>query len=432
MWKKFGWKVKAVALVIIIALAWFGYTQYQKSKQPTVALQTDTATTGTLVVSVSGSGTISSANSAAVNTNATGVVKKVYVHDNDTVKTGQKIADLTLDLPGQQQASQALSGYKSAQNALASAQAAMYSAQSDMLTQWNTYYTQATSTAYQDANGNPINRDLVPVSVNNDNWLAAQAKYKNQQSVVAQQQVALSAAWLSYQQSSPTIVASITGTIHGLSVVEGSVISAGAQNSNGTTSSVKVANITTSAQPLVTVSLTEVDVPKVAEGDLATVTATSQPGKTYTGKVMSVNIVGVVSSGVTSYPVIIQLDTDAPELLPNMSVQANIITTTKDNALLVPTSAVTTKNGVSSVRVMQNNQQVVTTVTTGLTTDTQTEILTGLKDGDTVVTSAPITTTVGSAGQTTSIFSALTGARGGATGGAVRGGGATGGAVRGG
>jgi len=68
---------------------------------------------------------------------------------------------------------------------------------------------------------------------------------------------------------------------------------------------------------------------------------------------MSVNIVGVVSSGVTSYPVIIQLDTDAAELLPNMSVQANIITTTKDNVLLVPTSAVTTKNGQSTVRVIR-------------------------------------------------------------------------------
>jgi macrolide-specific efflux system membrane fusion protein len=419
MWKKINIKIKIVAVIAVIALGWLGYTAWKKTQTTAQTYQTGTATLGTMVVSVSGSGTISSANSATVNTTATGVVKKVYVHDNDVVKTGQKLADLTLDLPGQQQASQALSSYQSAKNSLASAQASLYTSQANMFTQWNTYYTQATSTSYQDSNGNPTNRDLVPVSVSNNNWLAAEAQFKNQQNVVAQQQTAVSAAWLSYQQSSPTIVASIDGTIHGLSIIEGSVIPAGTQNSNGTNSSVKVAYITTSAQPLVSISLTEVDVPKVKEGDRATVTATSQPNKTYTGRVMSVNIVGTVSSGVTSYPVIIQLDTNATELLPNMSVQANIITTTKDNALLVPTSAVTTKNGQATVRVMQNGQPVVTNVTTGLASDTETEITSGLADGDTIVTSAPIATTTGSAGQTTSIFSALNGNRGGAVAGGV-------------
>lgn len=412
MWKKLNVKVKIVAVLVILILSWFGYSYWNKAKTATPTYQTGTATLGTMVVAVSGSGTISSANSATVNTSATGVVKKVYVHDNDIVKMGQKLADLTLDLPGQQQASQALSSYQSAKNALTAAQNTAYSLNSSM---W---------VAHEKLMSDAVARSLAPedptMIEENSQWLAAEGQYINQQSVMAQQKIAVSASWLSYQQSSPTIVAPIGGTIHGLSIVEGSVISAGAQNSNGTNSSVKVANITTSAQPLVTINLTEVDIPKVKEGDRTTVTATSQPGKTYTGKVMSVNIVGTVSSGVTSYPVIIQLDTDAAELLPNMSVQANIITTTKDNALLVPTSAVTTKNGQTTVRVMQNSQPVVTPVTTGLTSDTETEITSGLSDGDTIVTSAPLTTTTGSAGQTTSIFSALNGGRGAGGGGGAR------------
>lgn len=410
MWKKISMKVKVIAVVVLISLGWFGYSSWKKTQTPTQTYQTGTASLGTMVVSVSGSGTISSANSATVNTTATGVVKKVYVHDNDVVKTGQKLADLTLDLPGQQQASQALSSYQSAKNALTAAQNTAYSLNSSM---W---------VAHEKLMSDAVARSLAPADPTmieeNSQWLAAEGQYINQQSVMTQQKIAVSASWLSYQQSSPTIVAPIDGTIHGLSIVEGSVIPAGAQNSNGTNGSVKVANITTSAQPLVSISLTEVDVPKVKEGDRATVTATSQPNKTYTGKVMSVNIVGTVSSGVTSYPVIIQLDTDATELLPNMSVQANIITTTKDNVLLVPTSAVTTKNGQATVRVMQTGQPVVVDVTTGLTTDTETEITNGLSDGETIVTSAPIATTTGSAGQTTSIFSALSGGRGGAAAGA--------------
>lgn len=408
MWKKINVKAKVVIAVLIVGLGWFGYSNWKKAQTTTPTYQTGTAVLGTMVVSVSGSGTISSANSATVNTTATGVVKKVYVHDNDVVKTGQKLADLTLDLPGQQQASQALSSYQSAKNALTAAQNTAYTLNSSM---W---------VAHEKLMSDAVARSLAPedptMIEENSQWLAAEGQYINQQNVVAQQKIAVSSAWLSYQQSSPTIVAPIDGTIHGLSIIEGSVIPAGAQNSNGTNSSVKVANIVTSAQPLVTVNLTEIDVPKVKEGDRATVTATSQPNKTYTGRVMSVNIVGTVSSGVTSYPVIIQLDTDATELLPNMSVQANIITMTKDNALLVPTSAVTTKNGQATVRVIQNGKPVAVNVTTGLTSDTETEITSGLSDGETIVTSAPIATTTGSAGQTTSIFSALTGNRGGAAG----------------
>jgi multidrug efflux pump subunit AcrA (membrane-fusion protein) len=70
-----------------------------------------------------------------------------------------------------------------------------------------------------------------------------------------------------------------------------------------------------------------------------------------------------------------------------MAVNAKIITNVKDNVLLVPSTAVQTTNGQSTVRILKNGQLQTVAVTTGDSNDTDTEIMSGLSEGDTVVTS---------------------------------------------
>ncbi len=134
-------------------------------------------------------------------------------------------------------------------------------------------------------------------------------------------------------------------------------------------------------------NLTEIDVPKVTIGDKTTVTFDALSGKTFAGKVISIDTVGTVTSGVTNYPAVIALDTANTQILPNMSATANIITATKDNVMLIPSSAVQTQNDVSAVRVMKNGKVSEVTVEIGLSSDTQTEIVSGITEGDTVVSS---------------------------------------------
>ena len=411
IWMKIG------GLVAVIALGWFGWRNVVAKGSATPSYTTGQVTKGTLIVAVSGSGSVSSTNSVPVDTLATGVVNHVYVTDGQKVTMGQKIADLTLDMPGQQRQAAASAAYQTAKNNLATSQNGLYSTQSDMLTQWNTYYNLATNSYYQDSSGTPQHRTEPAIVGAQDTWLAAEAKYQLQQNVVAQAQTALSSSWLSYQQSAATIVAPINGTIDGLSIIPNSVIASGSLNSNGIANSVKIANVVTAAQPLISVTLTELDIPKVKSGDKATITFTSQPNVSYTGTVMSVDTVGAVASGVTSYPVIIELDAPATNILPNMTAQANIITMTKENVLLVPSAAVQTVAGATQVRVVKNGAVSTVPVTVGEASDTETEITSGLSEGDTVVTSAPTTT---SGSSQSSIFSTLGGARGFGGGGGVR------------
>lgn len=378
-------------LVLIIIFAVWKTLGNREGKQK---YQTTQVEKGTLVISVTASGQVLQANSATVDTKASGVVSKIYVENGQKVQTGDKVAEIDLDLEGRQRASQALASYESAKNALETAKYNYYALQSDMLTKWKTYMDTAQNSTYQNPDGSPKTdtRQLPQFVSTSDDWLTTEAKYKNQENVVNQAQISLSSAWLSYQQTSLTVYAPITGTVTGLALQIGSVLTA-QSNSSGTSTAQKIASIQTGAPPMIQVNLSQVDTPKVKIGNKATLTLDAFLGKTFTGQVVSVDTIGAVSSGVTTYPAVIKLDTEAPGVFSNMTASASIITNVKDNALLVPSGAVQANNGESTVRILRNGQVFSTPVEIGDSNNTQTEIASGINEGDIVVTSISATGT---------------------------------------
>jgi len=130
----------------------------------------------------------------------------------------------------------------------------------------------------------------------------------------------------------------------------------------------------------------------VANDQKATITLDSIADKTFTGQVVGVDRIGQTTSGVTQYPAIIQLDSSAPEILPNMSATANIVINRKDNVIMVPSGAVKNEDGQNYVQLMVNNQPQFTPVETGLSSDSQTEIMSGIQEGDMVVTGTTAST----------------------------------------
>lgn len=404
-------KVLFVVGLLIAGLAL--KTALGNSTSKKIEYQTAIAEKGVLIVAVSGSGQVTTANSAPVYTQSSGVVSQLFVKEGDIVSAGDKIAEIDLDLSGRLTSSQALSSYQNAQNNLKNAQATLYSLQSSMFTSWDTFRNLTQDGKYTNGDGsaNKDNRTLPEFIVGENNWLAAEAKYKNQQGVVSQAQTALNTAWLSYQLASPTVYAPISGKVTGLSLQVGSVISASSSQSTTTQTNNKIASIRTDASPTVTVNLTEIDVTKVKEGNKVTVTLDAFSGKTFTGKVISIDTTGVTSSGVTSYPAVVQLDSNEPNMLANMSAQANIITRVKEDVLKIPSSAVRTANGLATVQIMEKGKPVTVTVTIGDISDTESEVTSGLKVGDKVVTNTVSSTAAGTS-RTTSVFSTFGGGSG--------------------
>ena len=68
-----------------------------------------------------------------------------------------------------------------------------------------------------------------------------------------------------------------------------------------------------------------------------------------------------------------------------MTANVNIIVDQRDNVLTVPNRAIRTRGRQKMVTVLFEGQQLQTPVVTGLSSDTATEIISGLKEGDVVV-----------------------------------------------
>lgn len=400
-------KAIVAVILIIIALVFLWRSGQNKSAGE---YQTSKVERGTIVSSVTASGQILTANIVNITTQASGLVKAVYVKDGDQVTAGQKLADITSDPAGQQAQTQAWASYLSAKNALDTANTSMFSLQSDMLTKWNTYMNLAQNTTYQNSDGSPnVGQRQGPQFVSTqDDWLAAEAKYKTQQNVIAQAQASLTSAWANYQLVSPTVTAPMAGMVDNVTITPGMMLTGNSASTSNSVNNQRVAIIRNSGNPLSTFNVSEIDVAKVKPGQKATITLDSLSGKTFTGKVLTVDHIGSVTSGVTNYPVVLELDTTTPEILPNMAATAHIILDSKDNALLVPSGAVQSQGDQSVVRVLKNGQPQYVQVDTGLTSDTQTEIVSGLSEGDVVVTgSAASSTQTGR-----SVFSGLGGTGG--------------------
>lgn len=177
-------------------------------------------------------------------------------------------------------------------------------------------------------------------------------------------------------------------------------VQTGDEISSGTTLATLI-----SQKQIAEISLNEIDAAKVAVGQAVTLTFDAIDGLELTGKVLSIDLVGTVSQGVVSYNVKIGLDTTDPRVRPGMTTSAEIVVESKKDVLAVPSGAVKTDamgtyvevsavgpvpatrssaSGTSATVALTTTPKKVR-VKTGLTSDTKTEIISGLTGGETIV-----------------------------------------------
>ncbi|HEY0908227.1 MAG TPA: efflux RND transporter periplasmic adaptor subunit [Candidatus Paceibacterota bacterium] len=157
---------------------------------------------------------------------------------------------------------------------------------------------------------------------------------------------------------------------------------------------------------LVSITLNEIDAAKVKNGDKVTLKFDALDDLTLQGHVSNVDLVGTVSQGVVSYSVEIAFDQNDARVKPGMTVNAEMVSSSKSNVLLVPSSAVKTTGGKSYVQVMSGGNPVDKEVTIGSSDDFSVEILSGLAEGDQII--ARTITTTATAAQSSSLLNGLT------------------------
>ncbi|MBI3577089.1 efflux RND transporter periplasmic adaptor subunit, partial [Candidatus Gottesmanbacteria bacterium] len=221
MFKKIGGFVKrhkkffGVLVVLLAAGLWYLRSTQQSAQ---VSFQTAKVERGKIVSTVTASGQVVVANRMAVTTTAGGLVKEVFVNNGDSVKTGDKILEVEPDAASNAKQADSWNSYLTAKNAVDSAQATALVLQSDMFTKWQAFLNLATNSTYQNSDQSPnySNRAASQFHIAEADWLAAQAKFKNQQAIISQTQAGLNSTWLAYQNLSPTVTAPTGGTVSDL------------------------------------------------------------------------------------------------------------------------------------------------------------------------------------------------------------------------
>lgn len=183
------------------------------------------------------------------------------------------------------------------------------------------------------------------------------------------------------------VTSPITGTVVEKTVKAGDNVGTGS-NSNNT-----LCIIYDLTYLEMTLNIDELDIDNVEVGQTVNVTSDAKEGQTFTGVVTKVSVVGTTSGGTTTYPVTVRID-DTDGLRPGMNVDAEIVLSSADGVLAIPSLAVNrgdtvlvTSDSPSAANALEQEAPegyAYVQVTTGVSDDSYIEITSGLQEGDAV------------------------------------------------
>jgi RND family efflux transporter MFP subunit len=129
----------------------------------------------------------------------------------------------------------------------------------------------------------------------------------------------------------------------------------------------------------------EIDIALVKVGQAANITLDALPDEEIEGKVAFISPIGTALIGVVYYETTITLEHPVVNLKDGMTASAEVIIERRDDVLLIPNKALGGTWENPTVLVLVDGQQEEREITLGLTDGTNTEVLSGLEEGEKVV-----------------------------------------------
>lgn len=363
-----------LGVMVLAVLGWGAYVWLQPKDE--ISYITQEVKRGRISQTVSATGEITSSNLVNVGAQASGQIKKMYVKIGDVVQKGDLLAEIdrTTKMNVLNAEKARLTSY---QAQLESAQVALRSAQRK--------HDRYAALQREDA---VSKEELDNVS---DNLAAARARIKELQSAIEQTRISINTAQTDIGYT--RIVAPISGTIVAVMADEGQTV-----NANQTTPNiVQIANLELMLNKM---QIAEGDATKVRAGQQVRFTILSEPDVPITTVIESVDP-GLISMSQGSYSKSTDTTSSAiyyyaravvsnadGKLAIGMTTQNTVEIASVEDALLVPTVAVKSRGAERFVRVLtEDGQNVEKVVTVGLKDSMNTEIKSGLNEGEQVILS---------------------------------------------
>jgi HlyD family secretion protein len=262
-----------------------------------------------------------------------------------------------------QQLDSALSKYESAKESLKSAQAKLDDLNAPPLPEELAAAEHSLAQAKIDLQ--IAEEDLKSVD-QNDSLMQAEIAYNEAQS-------AYDSAVRDLQAT--VIKAPISGMVTQVQIKEGTYV----------TDKTVLMSISDTSGLIVEATVDEYDVVKVKPGMACRVIVEPLGGATFNGELIFVGAAGSEQGGVVLYPVKVALLNPGNDVKIGMNADIEIVVAEQSNVLCVPNAALETRKGQSLVRILESDGSIsMREVTIGLQTETMTEIISGLQEGEKV------------------------------------------------
>jgi HlyD family secretion protein len=404
-------KIIIIAVVLAAMAAAAGYLYTGKKSLDPKDYVVEKAHVGDITSSVSATGKLQAKVTVLVGTEVSGTIRQIMVDYNYPVKKGQVLLKLDQEL-FKAQVDQSRANLMNAQAKLKEMESGRGMTRSGVLT--SIYQKKATlDKAYADFNRN---RQLLQkgyiaqqdLDAMQEAYLVAksqyeQAKAETDKNDVTDAQIAEARAQVKQAQASlQTSETNLSKTVI-KSPMDGVVIDRTVEVGQTVAASFSTPNLLTIGDlsvMQVAISIDEADVGQAKIGQKVTFTVDAFPNRVFEGTLSQVYYAPVTVQNVVTYTGIVEVNNENGLLRPGMTANVKIITGQKKDVLLIPSSALRVKlgsgkevkagkgrgHGGQTVWVMQKDGPKPVQVTTGLTDFTNMEVLSGLKEGDPVVT----------------------------------------------
>jgi HlyD family secretion protein len=443
------WKIIiTVTAIVIAAIGVYASTVY--SKRGVVSVQTSQVVRGDLTSQVTASGEIKPKNYINIGANAMGEITEILVKEGDRVRKGQLLAKLEDVQPAADVAAQkatvssaeadsaaAEASLKAADDNIKTMQAGLDHDKAD-LDRMKAEYDRSellykeNLLAKQDFDLKRYTYDAQVAAIRQSETRLTQARAQREQMAAqltsAQKRIAMNRANLVRFDDllqKRNFYAPLDGVVTNLPVRQGESVVPGLQNQTGTII------MTIADMSLITaeVKVDETDIVNIKLNQVADITIDAIPNKTFKGHVSEIGNTAILrSTGVAAsqsaissqeakdFKVVIALDNPPDEIRPGLSCTAKITTATRQNVLTIPIQALTVrqrcdletqptgkaaaakpvkldaaaekakKEELTGVFVVEKGKAQFHKVDTGITGATDIEVLSGLKEGDQIIT----------------------------------------------
>lgn len=385
--KKKAFRGTMAGIAILVAIFFILKSCHKESSA--ISFDTARVSIGSVSNTVTATGTVQAVQTVSVGTQVSGVISKLYVDYNSHVKKGQLLAVLDR------------------RPLLISLESAK-----------STYDNALAEIKYQASNFRRIkalfDKKMIAKSDYDQalyTYEKAKASLKGAQSEYSKAKINLGYAYI----TSP-----IDGVILNREVDEGQTVAA----NFSTPTLFSIANDLT--QMKIEVSVDEADIGLIKKGQQVNFTVDAFPDMQFTGAVTQIRLQSVTTSNVVTYTVIVNAPNPQKKLMPGMTANVTIFVAEANNTLVVPSKALrftptqaalnswakntgskpiayipqsTTEN--KFIWVKRGNRIQPIKVNVGIDDDIHAEILSGLQQGDLVITSMNVSSSQGKVSEDT-------------------------------